>query len=367
MARVGVMHLVDTLEIGGAERVAVNLVNRLPRNRFDVTLCSTRREGPLATMVADDVTRLRLDRKHRFDSGAVRRLSQFIQERNVSILHAHGSALFLARLVSALPPFPRVIWHDHYGRAELNDRPVWIYRLATRGVAGVLSVNGTLAEWARRKLGIRPERVWYIPNFVTFPKQDGSSAELPGVPGKRIVCVANFRPQKDHLNLIRAMALVAQQSPNSHLILIGTAPDPEYLAQIQGLIKEKNLDKQVTWLGLREDVPTILKACDVGVLASISEGLPLALLEYGMAGLASVATAVGQCPEVLDGGRAGILVPPSSPESLAQAVLFLLESPQKRAIIGGRLDRYVREMFDPDAITQQICSIYETVSGADVY
>lgn len=362
MSRVGVMHLVDTLEIGGAEKVAVNLVNRLPRDQFDLTLCSTRRDGPLAAQVSGDVGRLRLERRHRFDGGALRMLTGFIRRHNVRILHAHGSSLFIARLAAMFPPFPRVIWHDHYGRAELNDRPVWMYRMATRGVAGVLSVNGTLAEWARRKLGIRPERVWYVPNFVDFKVAGGSILDLPGIPGKRIACVANLRPQKDHLNLLRAMQMIVRQVPSAHLLLMGSLGDAEYSQKVRDEIGASELDNNVTWLGTREDVPDILKACDVGVLSSVSEGLPLALLEYGMAGLPAVATAVGQCPDVLDGGRAGILVPPASPESLAQAILFLLESPQKRAIFGARLDQHVRERFDPRAITEQICCIYDTVA-----
>jgi glycosyltransferase involved in cell wall biosynthesis len=231
-------------------------------------------------------------------------------------------------------------------------------------VAGVLSVNGVLADWARRKLGIRPERVWYIPNFVTFPPTQSELPQLPGIPGKRIACVANLRPQKDHLNLLEAMEIIVRQVPSAHLLLLGAAGDPDYFQKIQDRIRTVDLDSNVTWLGIREDVPSILKSCDVGVLGSVSEGLPLALLEYGMAGLPAVATAVGQCPEVLDGGRAGILVPPSSPESLAQAVLFLLESPKKRAIFGSRLDEHVREMFDPDAITEQVCCIYETVASS---
>jgi len=364
MSRVGVMHLVDTLEIGGAERVAVNLVNRLPRDQFDLTLCSTRREGPLAEQVAGDVGRLRLQRSHRFDSAAVRRLTGFIKRHNIRILHAHGSSLFIARLAAMFPPFPRVIWHDHYGRAELNDRPVWMYRMATRGVAGVLSVNGTLAEWARRKLGIRPERVWYVPNFVDFKTAGGGRLDLPGIPGKRIVCVANLRPQKDHLNLLRAMRMIVRQVPSAHLLLIGSLGDPDYSKRVQDEISMAGIETHVTWLGTRSDVPDILKTCDVGVLSSASEGLPLALLEYGMAGLPAVATAVGQCPDVLDGGRAGILVPPGSPESLAQAVLFLLESPQKRAIFGARLDQHVRDRFDPRAITEQICCIYDTIASS---
>src|SRR5438876_11120160 len=78
------------------------------------------------------------------------------------------------------------------------------------------------------------------------------------------------------------------------------------------------------------------KACDVGVLSSRSEGMPLALLEYGMNGLPSVATRVGQCAEMLDDGRAGLLVPPAAPEPLAKAILALLQSPEQRAELGGR-------------------------------
>jgi glycosyltransferase involved in cell wall biosynthesis len=357
------MHLVDTLEIGGTEKVAVNLVNRLPQNRFDITLCSTRRDGPLVSLVDDGVKHLSLRRRHRFDSAAIRRLSSYVAQNDVRILHAHGTSLFLARLVSMFAPFPRVIWHDHYGRQELHERPVWLYRLATRGVDAVLSVNGGLADWARKRLGVKPDRVWYVPHFVPFQRSAGHMPELPGLPGKRLACVASLRPEKGHRTLLHAMEMVHRRCPTAHLLLIGNAPDREYLRHIDRLVDQRNLRHNVTWLSDCQDVPAILKACDVGVLSSVSEGLPLALLEYGMAGLSTVATAVGQCPEVLDGGRAGILVPPSSPESLAEAILFLLESPQKRATIGARLDRYVREVFDADAITRQICSIYDAVTS----
>jgi glycosyltransferase involved in cell wall biosynthesis len=149
------------------------------------------------------------------------------------------------------------------------------------------------------------------------------------------------------------------------LILIGSEVDHEYTRQVREEIQMCQLDSNITWLGVREDVPSVLRACDVGVLSSISEGLPLALLDYGMAGLPAVATAVGQCPEVLDGGSAGILVPPRSPESIAQAVLFLLESPKKRTIFGNRLDEHVRENFDPDSITEQISCIYHTIAQSN--
>ncbi|MEZ5353269.1 MAG: glycosyltransferase [Bryobacteraceae bacterium] len=363
MTKLGVMHLIDTLEMGGAERVAVNLVNQIPRDRFDVTLCSTRRDGPLAAHVASDVARLRLSRKRRFDGMAVGRLASFVREKNIRILHAHGSSLFLARMVASLPPFPRIVWHDHYGPM---DRPVWLYRLATHGVAAVLSVNASLAEWAKRKLQIRAERVWYIPNFVCPSPVAASSGmlDLPGLPGSRIVCVANLRPEKDHLNLLRSMRTITRQMPAAHLLLLGSGSSTEYINRVREEIDSNQLGANVTMLGMRDDVPAILRSCDVGVLNSYHEGLPLSLLEYGMAGLASVATGVGQCPEVLDGGRAGILVPPKSPESLAHAILFLLNSPKKRATLGRLLEEHVRSTFNPESITDQICCIYDTVANA---
>ena len=78
-------------------------------------------------------------------------------------------------------------------------------------------------------------------------------------------------------------------------------------------------------MGPRNDVPAILRACRIGVLSSASEGLPLALLEYGKHGLAAVSTAVGQCPEVLDNGYAGVLVPASSPDQFSDAIVGLLD------------------------------------------
>ncbi len=100
MHRIRVMHVTATLDPGGAERVAINLVNLLPRERYRAYLCTTRQDGSLADLVAEDVGQLRLKRRYRFDIGAVGRLISFIRVHNIQILHAHSESLFIARLVS---------------------------------------------------------------------------------------------------------------------------------------------------------------------------------------------------------------------------------------------------------------------------
>lgn len=361
MTRVGVMHLVDSLDAGGTERMAVNFVNSLPRERYIPYLCTTRRDGPLDELVGADVARLRLERKHRFDLAAVYRLVEFNRERGVRILHAHSSSLFVAAAAALFPPQPAVVWHDHFGRYGVEQRSAFLFRQLVRKTSGVIAVSEPLAEWARNKLCVTSERVWYIPNFVFPEAPDGQTPMLPGLPGARIVCVANLRPQKDHCTLLQAMALVVQRQPAAHLLLVGAAKEAAYLDLVKKEISQLELGANVSLMGERHDVGSILRLCDIGVLSSASEGLPLALIEYGLAGLPAVATEVGQCPEVLDHGRAGMLVAPGAPGPLAEALLLLLGSPDRRAGLGRRLQTRTRELYSPCAIVEQVCRVYETV------
>ena len=361
MSRVRVMHVVDTLRIGGTERVAVNLASLLPRNRYETYLATTREEGPLARLVSPHVGRLALVRRGKLGILALQSFVEFVRQRDIRILHAHGSALFFARLASMFPPFPKVVWHDHYGRYAFNDRPVALYRLATRGIAGVIAVNRSLEKWSRESLRVPADRVWYIPNLVQVGSWTDLASELPGTAGHRIVCVANIRPQKDHFNLLAAMRLLKQENPRAHLLLVGDYADKQYCEAVLRRIDELGLAKEVTYLGARSDVPALLRACDVGVLGSQSEGLPLALLEYGVAHLPAVATAVGQCPEVLANGAAGVLVPPSSPEALAEALRELLDSPRKREELAANLKTRLESQYSPATVIRRVCEVYSSV------
>jgi glycosyltransferase involved in cell wall biosynthesis len=157
------------------------------------------------------------------------------------------------------------------------------------------------------------------------------------------------------------MALTIQQMPNAHLLLVGEFGDAAYFKTLKEKLTQQKLERNVSLLGSRRDVSSILEGCDIGVLSSASEGLPLALIEYGEAGLAAVATLVGQCAEVLDDGNAGLLVPPAAPDKLAEALLTLLRSPELREELGKQFRRRVQERYSADNSIRQICQVYETV------
>lgn len=266
----------------------------------------------------------------------------------------------MASLASLFPPHPAVVWHDHFGE-PLQQRSAWFDRPFARHANGVIVVSELLLNWAVRRLAIPAERVWYIPNFVCDTESNGAKLKLPGVAGKRIVCIANLRTQKDQLTLLKAMALVVRRVPTAQLLLVGAASDRAYLALIETEIALLGLNANVALLGERADVNAIIRASDIGVLSSIGEGLPLALIEYGMAGLPTVATSVGQCPEVLDHGRVGMLVPAGSPERMAEALLSLLSSPERRASLGKLFQQRAKQLYGVGSSIQQICEVYELV------
>jgi glycosyltransferase involved in cell wall biosynthesis len=366
VTQINVLHLTDTLDAGGAERMAVNLVNLLPRGRYQAHLCTTRREGVLANAIAADVKRLRLGRTWRFDMQAFRTLARYINQSRIDILHAHGTSLFIAVLASRYRPRSVIVWHDHYGRCLFDDRPAWLYRLAARYVKGIIAVNQVLAAWAHERLAVPQERIRYIPNFVMPREEPERDLSLPGIAESRIVCVANFRPEKDHFTLVRALMHVVRACPTVQLLLVGAPVDPEYLSRVQHEIERCGLTQHVSILGTRSDVPSILKACSIGVLSSASEGLPLALLEYGSAGLPVVATNVGQCAEVLAEGSAGLVVPPGEPAELASTLISLLRSAERRAELGSRFRQRLEEAYSPNAALKQVCEFYEEIMDSSV-
>lgn len=367
--RLRVLHVTDSLHAGGAERVAVNLVNQLPRERFQTSLCTTRADGPLAAEVDPRVTRLALARGPRRlgDVLAARRLARFLADEQVDVVHAHGTSLFISVAATTLRP-TTLVWHDHLGAApEVRAHQMQLYRVVVRRADAVITVNRALARWATEALHVPADRVHRLPNFVLpTGAVRPSPPELPGERHQRLVCVANLREHKDHRNLLDALALVHQRHPKATLLLAGEAPDDALAAALRAQVRRLGLDHVVTFLGSRPDVAQLLAQCELGVLASSSEGFPLALLEYAMAGLAVVATDVGDCAEVLDDGRLGRLVPPGDPVALADAISGLLDDPATAARLGDELRRSIPRRYDRDRVLEQLAGVYDQALGRPV-
>jgi len=361
--RASVLHVTDSLDAGGAERMAVNLVNALPRDRFRTALCTTRHDGALAAEARPDVRKLRLRRSSRLtDPLAVARLAAFLRRESIDIVHAHGTSLFISAAACTFARDTKLVWHDHLGANASSG--AWrrrLYRVGASRADHVITVNHALESWAIAALHLPPSRVTTVPNFVLPSTHAPTHIELPGIAGKRIVAVANLRREKDHATLLDALARVVERVADAHALLVGAPAEPEVAREIDQQIAALGLAPHVTLLGTRSDVASVLRDCSVGVLSSRSEGFPLALLEYGSQGLAVVATEVGECAEIVDHGRAGRLVAAGDAEAMADALAGLLEDPVEAARLGQRLKDRVAEQYGPASVIRRIEHIYRLV------
>lgn len=362
---INVLHLIDALNAGGSERVAVNLTNELSRRGHSVTLCTTWRGGPLQNLISPGAEYFCLGRRFRFDPRAIFRLIKIIKTKQIQIIHAHSSSLLIAVIAKIILPQVKIIWHEHFGELINQKWPTTIlYKILTQNVDGIVAVNKSLANWSISSLKVQSKKVWTLANFIIEDKSH-SVHKLPGQKRYRIACVSHLRPQKDHLTLIRAMKIVVEKVPLAQLILIGNDYFPDYADVVWSEVSQLGLKKCVTWLGEQEEVQNILSGCTFGVLSSASEGLPLALLDYGLAGLSVVSTNVGECALVLDNGNAGILVPPQSPIDLANGIIFLINNPKIATRMAKKLQLQVQNTYNATRALDYLEQIYTQILSSN--
>lgn len=352
-----VLQLIDTLDAGGAERMAVNLANSLCESIDRSYLCATRREGILKGSLSKDVKFLFLKKTGTIDLKALLRLHSFIKTEKINIIHAHSSSFFLATLVSLFLNKTRVIWHDHYGDSEyLTKRPKRILKLCSNFFSHSFAVNDRLLEWAKKHLN--HTSVSYLPNFIVFEKNALLKTDLKGQEEKRIVCLANLRPQKDHFNLIEAFGKIEKKFPEYTLHCVGSSFNDDYSKKVHSLVTRLNLSSKVFFYGSCSDIKAILSNCSIGVLSSKSEGLPLALLEYGEAGLAVAISNVGDCKKVVKSGFSGLLVPKENSFALAEAIEELITNKSKTEEMGLALRDTVYKKYSQFATLKLVLSVY---------
>lgn len=356
-----VLQLIDSLNAGGAERMAVNLANSLI-NQIDASyLVCTRKEGIFKKSIQPGVSYTFLKKKSKFDISAYYRLFLLIKTNKISIVHAHSSSFFMMTIVTLFLPRVKTIWHDHYGNSMfLSERSKLILKLCSFKFSHIFAVNTILKQWAEKNLNC--SSVSFMPNFVIkdHSKQDGR--QLHGYEGKRILCLANLRPQKDHVTLLQAMSLLLKkhkQFQDWTLHCVGQDFGDDYSKKLCTLSEKLSLDKHVFFYGSRSDVASVIECCDIGVLSSKSEGLPLALIEYGLGKLAVIATDVGDCSAVIRSEEHGLLIKPQSPTLLANGLSKLILNKNLCIQMGNKLNEEVEMNFSLSGNINLLIQVYK--------
>ena len=344
-----ILQLIDSLEPGGAERMAVNYANALAGTIEFSALVATRKEGALKNQLASGVSYLFLNRKKTIDFNAIFRLRKFVKTHEIQIVHAHGTSFFIAFLLKMTMPSIKIVWHDHYGDSEfLSQRKFFFLKIASFFFSGIISVNSKLAQWSLKKLYCK--KVICLFNFVLFETAENKVTTLKGNDSKRIVCIANLRIQKNHNMLLEVAEIVRENYPEWTYHLIGKDFEDDYADMIQSEITARSLENTVYLYGSRNDINWILAQSDIAILTSDSEGLPVALLEYGYFGKPVVCTDVGEISSVISSYEDGFLCAAGDSETFGSLLVTLIQNPEMQKQMGVNLKNKITKHFSQDSV-----------------
>ena len=362
-----IAHLIECDGPGGAERVVAHLASGLQAaGTYNVAILPAQGEGWLGRELAGSgvaIEHFHLDRP--VSPACARSLARVFRRHDVMVAHSHEFSMGVyGAWASWLAGVHHVItMHgSRYYAGRLQRRIAM--RTAVELSGATVAVSEGLADHLRRDLWLPRGRITMVTNGVPYtePAHVTLRSELGLEPADTlIVAVGNLYPVKGHRFVIDALALLGQRYPRLHVAIAGRgdlAPALADQARTCGVAGRLHL------LGLRPDVDAVLAAADIVVHPSLSEGLPLALLEAMFAGRPIVASDVGEIEMALDGGDAGLLVEPGDASALAAALDRLLREPDFARALGTRARRRAFAEFDVRQMVNRYASIYaQAVSG----
>ena len=350
-----VLQLIDSLNSGGAERMAITIANELSPHISQSFLCCTREEGLLKETINNRVKYCFLNKRSSLDISFFWRLYGYLKNNNIQIMHAHSTSFFSASIMKLFLPSLKLIWHEHHGnrinQTRLNN---FVLYFSSYFFNTIITVNKDLTHWCKKNL--LTNHVVCIPNCVFFP----INPEDHDIRKNEIICVANLRVPKNHLNLLRSFSQICKVFPDWKLILVGKVNSDEYYANVTNFINENKMDSSVEILGEQSNVYSRMIKAKVGVLSSDIEGLPMTLLEYGMSGLAVVCTDVGQCKVVVN--KNGLVVPPNNSVALERALLSYIDNATKRERDARSFHKHVKRSYSFESVLPRILTVYQKVN-----
>jgi glycosyltransferase involved in cell wall biosynthesis len=355
-----IAQIIDSLEGGGAERIAVNYANGLADTIGFSALVATRHEGFMKEQLTDKVDYFFLGKKSALDFGAIIRLKAFVKSKEIEIVHAHGTSFFTAVLLKLIYPKIKIVWHEHYGaRAIQGKKDNLILYFSSIFFAAIFVVNHQLEFWARKNL--RVKKVCYIPNFACFKADYPKQTHLKGNDGKRIVLVANLKNPKNHIAALAAFHELQLKDSGWSLHFVGKDYNDAYSQILKDFVIAKNLKNDVFIYGAKDDVQHILAQADIGILSSTTEGFPVVLLEYGLAKLPVVSTNAGFCPEIVQDHSSGLLFDPLDKNQFKVQLSKMVSDRRLRENFGLNLHELVLKNYSEAHIIRLLLSKYQSL------
>lgn len=367
-----ILMVIDSLRLGGAERVLATLSAYAPEAGFGFEVLVLSRPDELRSVMEPvlehaGVPVSYLGLRRLADPRALPRLVRAIRQSGCDVVHGH-----LEDAVTLVPPAARLagrpsVCSFHHVAVPLARRAAAKERLAVAAAntsARVVYVSrASLQSFARVYGGPQPN--WcLIENGVDLDAFSDVPAGMPvdvAVPSGAPVAaiVGALRGRKRHADALAAWPRVLERVPDAHLLIVGDGPE---MSKLQGQARELGIGERVVFTGTRTDVAQIVSACTIVLLPSEHEALPTTLIEAAACATPAIACDVDGVPEVVIDGDTGLLVPVHNPPALAEATIRLLEDEPLCQRMGARARQLAGERFDARLWAERLQQVYLSAS-----
>lgn len=360
-----ILQLISSGGFYGAEAMLVSLAVELNRGGHECIVGVFHNETRVNIEVAERAAELGLTVRFircrsQFDWRAVREIQAIVERDAIELVHTHGyKADFYGLLGARLAGVPIVAtchnWLDNHRNLRIYAR---LDRHLLRFFGAIVAVSRPVANQLSRT--VPAQRLQVIPNGVSVSDE---GVILPVASDLRfesrtvVGTVGRLSLEKGHAVLVEAAAKVCIDTslPKPLFIVVGDGP---VMADLLAQVSQLGLTDVFLFAGQRQDMPAVYPAFDLFVLPSLTEAMPMALLEAMAAGLPVIATKVGAIPEVLSDSSFGAVVAPGNPSELAAAIIELLRDRQRRIEVGANARKRVRDLFSSTTMTSRYIGVY---------
>lgn len=331
------MQITHDLAIGGLQQVVVSICRNIDRDRFSVSVLCLREKGELAPELEGMGIPVFLLPRKRYgtDYFSFLKVAALLRREKTEVIHTHNKQPFIDGTLGGMIARSKTIIHTDHGRT-FPDKRRYLFAewVMSHFVYRIAAVSDKTGEDLIRYEKIRRNKIITVPNgvdqrlFEGRIESEAKKGEI-GISGRYPILGIGARlvEIKGIEYLLGAVSELRERYPGILLVIAGTGPCEERLKNLAG---ELEISDHVAFLGPRRDMHELLRVFDMYVLPSLSEGMPLALLEAMAAGCPVVATKVGGVPDIIADEYNGVLVAPRDKEALAKAIRDMMDDDEKR-------------------------------------
>lgn len=350
-----IVHVIDILQAGGAERVLITQAALFASKGHRVAVIATVSRGKLADQIPAKVQLHVLNRKWKYNPYKILQLYTLLRQYEVIHIHSYHNFRY-AQLAMKIPGIRgKIFYQEHHGGYNA-ETPASIEQKRLLRPVNFIAVSQNIAAWARLQVGIPVEKIALMPNIVL--KEETRARENKDEDITQLLITANFTPNKNILFALELLHIARQKTTrNLHLTIVGNLNNPAYYRQVLQYIEQNNLSQVVTVRNDITNIQQLLPQFDFALHCSTFESGPLVLIEYMAQRLPFLTSNTGQVVQQIQEDLPELIMNETNAQHWCNRLIEMLQTDKK--ILQKKMNDCFYKYYSPDQYYHMCLNIYE--------